>query len=55
MPVCSCKKTMVLLSGQLRNARNDEGKVYACPACDVPDKPVDDKAKTIIQLSQEKS
>lgn len=53
MPVCDCKTEMVLLNGRLANGRKDAGEVFACPTCDVPEKPVDEQAKSIIQLSEE--
>jgi hypothetical protein len=43
---------MVLLSGRLTNGKQDEGKVYACPNCDVPEKPISEQAMSIIQLSK---
>jgi hypothetical protein len=46
---------MVLLVGTLANKVNDGGRVYACPRCDVPDKPVSKEAKNIIQLSKRKA
>lgn len=51
--VCGCNTEMVLLSGRLANGRKDEGEVFACPTCDVPEKPVDEQSKSIIQLSEE--
>jgi hypothetical protein len=50
---CSCKTEMVLLGGRLKNERIDEGQVWVCPRCDVPDKPASKGAKSIIELSEE--
>lgn len=52
MATCSCNTEMVLLSGRLTNGRLDDGKVYACPKCDVPEQPVSEQAMSIIQLSE---
>jgi hypothetical protein len=51
--VCSCKTDMVLLSGRLAHKLVDEGRVWVCPNCDVPDKPATKNAKSIIELSEE--
>lgn len=50
--LCSCKEEMVLLSGTLKNGRMDDGKVYVCSTCDVPEKAVGNE-KSIIQISKE--
>jgi hypothetical protein len=46
-----CGSDLVLLKGRFKFRRLDQGKAYACPTCDGPDKP--QGQKTIIELSKE--